>query len=167
LNLLTKKSSFINLPKFDGSSESSALLEGGRFVLNSIALSSRFKSKNLLCSFSFAFEGLAYAFKTQRNFRIHLVLAAIALTTASFLAFSILEWAILWGLIGVVLFAELMNTALELCVDLLTQGRYDERAKAIKDISAGAVLITALTAAICGVSIFIPHLVARFTPLWI
>jgi diacylglycerol kinase (ATP) len=129
-----------------------------RAYFKTLSIRKAFRSPNLIASLSFAFEGLAYAAQTQRNFRIHLVLGALALSMAFMFQVSLIEWAMLWGIIGIVLFAELINTALEIFVDLLTDGHYDERAKQIKDMAAGAVLITALSALACGVCIFIPHL---------
>ena len=122
--------------------------------------SNRFRASSVLNSMSFAFEGLVYAAKTQRNFRIHLCMALVAISMATVLHLAILEWALLWGAIGIVLFAELVNTSIELLVDLVTNGRYDLRAKAVKDVAAGAVLVTAMAATICGVCIFAPHLMA-------
>ena len=113
---------------------------------------------SFLDSVSFAWEGIMYAARTQRNFRIHLAFAAIAITTAMVLEISIMEWALLWGVIGMVMFAEMMNTVVELLVDMMTEGRFDLRAKAIKDMAAGAVFITALAALAIGMCIFTPHI---------
>ncbi len=137
--------------------ETTAVSRGGKLVSEIADLRKGFKAENFLSSLSFAWEGLIYATKTQRNFRIHLCMATVAVFLAISLQISIFEWALLWGVMGVVLFAELINTALELFVDLLTDGRYDIRAKAIKDMAAGAVFITAVSALACGVCIFIPH----------
>src|SRR5262249_49085713 len=98
--------------------------------------------------------------QTQRNFRIHLFICAFVAAAAFWLHVSPFEWALLLGMMGLVLFAELTNTAIELFVDMLTEGRFDTRAKAIKDMAAGAVLITALCAVGVGISVFIPHLQA-------
>jgi len=129
------------------------------FIFTTIQeLRAGFKSKSLLDSFNFAWQGLCYTAKTQRNFRIHLAISALTLVIGVYTHVSLLEWAILCGVIGVVLFAELINTAIELFVDMLTEGRYDERAKTIKDTAAAAVLLTALMASCVGAFIFIPHL---------
>lgn len=125
-----------------------------------------FQSKNVLYSFSYALEGLEYAFKTQRNFRIHLSIAAVAVVMATIFHLSLVEWAMIWGLIGLVLFAELTNTAIELVVDMMTQGRYDLRAKAIKDVAAGAVFVTALSAVACGVCLFVPRIALVLGLVW-
>lgn len=125
-----------------------------------------FQSKNVLYSFSYALEGLEYAFKTQRNFKIHLAIAAFALTLAAIFHITLIEWAMIWGLIGLVLFAELTNTAIELGVDMITEGRYDLRAKAIKDVAAGAVFVTALAAVACGVCLFVPRIAPILGMTW-
>lgn len=145
------------------SKESVALMQGGEPLLsNARDFGSRFKACNFLYSLSFAFEGLLYATRTQRNFRIHLLMAATALASAILFQVTLVEWAILWGIIGIVLFAELANTILEVFVDLITEGRYDYRAKVIKDMAAGAVLVASLSALAIGVCIFLPHLLRLF-----
>jgi diacylglycerol kinase len=131
---------------------------GGRLRSPLPEMEGRFRAKNLADSVSFAWEGILYAVRTQRNFRIHLLLATLALACAAGLQIAVLEWAMLWACIGLVLFAELSNSALELFVDILTQGHYDPRAKAIKDMAAGAVFVTALSALACGICIFVPYI---------
>ena len=116
------------------------------------------RTKHLLESFYFALQGLGYAFKTQRNFRIHIAIAIIALLLGVVLNISQPEWVAIIALIGLVLFAELINTAMELCVDWLSQGKYIKAVRHIKDIAAGAVFITAVSALICGLIIFFPRL---------
>lgn len=118
----------------------------------------RFKAENFLQSVRFALEGIAYNFKTQRNFRID-CLAGLAVCLLGF-AFQIsgIEWAALFLVMGVVFVAESMNTAIEYTVDLITQGEFDMRAKVIKDVSAGACLLAALTSVCVGCFIFIPRL---------
>jgi diacylglycerol kinase len=140
--------------------ENGAVQQGGRLLSSVRDLRAGFKAKNFLYSLSFAWEGLVYVTKTQRNFRAHLFMGSMALTLATVFHVTVVEWAILWGVIGIVLFAELMNTVIELFVDMVTQGRYDLRAKAIKDMAAGAVFVTAISALACGVCIFVPHIVA-------
>ncbi len=131
-------------------------------------LRSGFKAENIIASFIYAYQGLVYVAKTQRNFRIHLFIAAVAVGVASNLHLAPVEWAMLAGLIGLVLFAEILNTSIELFVDMLTAGHFDLRAKAIKDLAAGGVLIMALSAAICGVCIFTPHILQELhiNPFW-
>lgn len=112
---------------------------------------------SLFRSFGFAWEGIAYTFKTQRNFQIHVAIAAITVALGACLSLSLVEWALVSTLIGLVLFAELANTAIEVLVDHLTLGQYDPTAKIVKDVAAGAVLISALAATLAGMVIFTPH----------
>jgi diacylglycerol kinase len=105
--------------------------------------------------FGYAFKGISYAFTTQINFKFHLIVVAGVCILGYYTALNITEW--LWIAVSVVLviIMELINTAIELLVDLVSPG-YDARAGNIKDISAAAVLITAMLALIIGLAIFIP-----------
>ena len=112
--------------------------------------------------FGFAFKGLGHAVKTQLNFRVHLVLAVIAIALGWYLQLSSSEW--LWVIfsIGLVLLTELVNTAIELLVDLVSPG-FNETAGKVKDIAAAAVLVTAFTALAIGIIIFLPKLLQLFS----
>jgi diacylglycerol kinase len=107
--------------------------------------------------FVYAFEGIAYVVRTQRNARIHLLFAILVVLAALYFRVTALEWAILAITVSVVFSAEIFNTAVELQVDLATS-MTDPRAKAAKDAGAGAVLVTALGAVAVGVAIFGPRL---------
>lgn len=111
--------------------------------------------------FGFAFKGLLHACKTQLNFRVHLFCAAIAIALGFFLKISAAEW--LWVIlsIGMVLLTEIINTAIELLVDLVSPG-YNEKAGHVKDMCAAAVLVTAITALVIGIVIFLPKLIVLF-----
>ncbi len=150
-----------SVPKNDSAIQAAKLSFPKRtwFLKNTQDLRAGYQAENLFDSLSYAYHGLVYAFNTQRNFRIHLVIAVLTIGLSSFLPLSLLEWALVWGCIGLVLFAELLNTVVELLVDMFTQGRYDPRAKAIKDMAAGAVFITVMSALACGICIFVPHFV--------
>ncbi|MCX7669331.1 MAG: diacylglycerol kinase family protein [Anaerolineae bacterium] len=111
----------------------------------------------LLRSFSYAFAGLGYAIRTQRNLRIHLIIAVLVVVAAAILQVTAAEWAILLLTIGVVVSAELVNTVAELAVDLLTQ-EYHPMAKVAKDVGAAAVVTTAIAAVGVGVAVFGPRL---------
>jgi diacylglycerol kinase (ATP) len=126
---------------------------------NSVARQLAFKiAPNLLTSFRYAGAGVSYAFKTQRNFRIHLVIGAIALGLGAFLQVSAVEMAIIGITIAFVLALELLNTALESVVDLTVKQTYHELAKVAKDCAAGAVLIGALAALFVAGVILLPPL---------
>ncbi len=96
-----------------------------------------------------AIEGVLHAAKTQRHVRYHLYAAILILLTSFLLGISRAEFGVLVILTIVVLSVEMLNTAIEAITDILFKD-YDEKAKEIKDIAAGAVLVTALGAAVIG-----------------
>jgi diacylglycerol kinase len=110
--------------------------------------------------FQFAGEGLLYAFRTQRNFRVHLVTAIAVVALGAWVQLPRQSWAILALIIGLVLTAEMMNTAAEALVDL-TSPEYHPLAKLVKDLMAGAVLIVAMISVIVGLLILGPPLLLR------
>ncbi len=116
-------------------------------------------AENLLASFRYAGAGVGYALRTQRNFRIHLMVGTLALSLGFWLHLSAVEMAIIGLTSGVVLTMELLNTAIEAVVDLTVQQTYHELAKIAKDCAAGAVLISALGAVIVAGLLLLP-------PLW-
>jgi len=110
-------------------------------------------------SFHNALVGIKTAYKSQRNFRVHIFVAIFAIIFGIFLKVSIIEWLILILTILVVLVSEMFNTAIEFTVDLFS-GEYSKQAKRAKDVSAAGVLITAFFAIVIGVIIFLPKLLA-------
>jgi len=104
-------------------------------------------------SVRYAISGLVAALKQERNFRIHLLAAAVVLFLAAVLSVSTLEFAVLILVIAVTLSLELMNTAIERLVDLITIDKHP-LAKAAKDIAAGAVLIFCIASVVIGFFIF-------------
>ena len=107
------------------------------------------KSTRYTDSINFALEGILYAAKSQRHMRNHFLAALVILAAVLFLDVSSLEFILLVISVSFVLFAELMNTAVELCVDIVSPG-YHPLAKHAKDVAAGAVLIAAIGAAVMG-----------------
>ncbi len=108
-------------------------------------------------SVRFAWQGIVYAFENERNFRIDLVLLAGTALLAVLLRFDLDHWALLVLCWGLVLGAELMNSALEVMVDLV-QPDYHRLAAIAKDCAAGAVVLTAIVAALVGLLLFMPPL---------
>lgn len=108
----------------------------------------------------YAFDGVVYALRTQRNLRIELAFAVLALVLCAVLAVTRVELFIVLVLIGVVLSAEMLNTSLEAIVDLVSPERHS-LAKAAKDSAAGAVLILAATSVVVGAMMFWPRIVER------
>jgi diacylglycerol kinase (ATP) len=110
-----------------------------------------------LNSFGYALQGIASAFRSEENLRWHVLSAGGAVALGFFLGITRLEWALIIFAIGLVWMAELFNTALEVLVNLVSPGRHPLAGKA-KDISAGAVLVAACTAALIGALVFLPYL---------
>ncbi|MDJ0701766.1 MAG: diacylglycerol kinase family protein [Leptolyngbyaceae cyanobacterium MO_188.B28] len=115
-------------------------------------------ASNLLVSFKYAWAGVSYAFITQRNFRIHIGVATLALSLSFLLKLSLVKISIITLTIGAVLTMELLNTALESVVDLTVQQSYHELAKIAKDCAAAAVLISALVAVLIAGLLIVPPL---------
>lgn len=114
---------------------------------------------NLVTSFKYAWAGIAYAFQTQRNFRVHTGIGILAMTLCWILHVSTVEIAVICLTIGAVLVMEILNTALESLVDLTVGQTYHKLAKVAKDCAAGAVLMAAIIALLIAALIFVP-------PLW-
>jgi len=112
---------------------------------------------DLFASFGYAWQGILYTTRTQRNFRIHLWVAIFVWTMCWLLSLNYLETALLTTLVAFVLVLELINTALESVVDLTVQQTYHELAKITKDCAAAAVLIGAITSLAVAVLIALPH----------
>ncbi len=112
--------------------------------------------KAFLRSFRYAFAGIGYVLRTQRNARVHLTIIVLVIAAGFFFRVSAVEWAILALAMGMVFSAEMINTVAELAVDLLTQ-HYHPMAKVAKDVGAGAVLVAAIAAVAVGVAIFGPR----------
>jgi diacylglycerol kinase len=108
-------------------------------------------------SFKHAFHGLWVALKTQPNFQIHIITALVVLLASWKYHLTPQEWAIIVFTILWVLLTELINTAIESIVDLITI-EYSEKAKIAKDVAAGAVLLGAIGSIIIACIIFIPKL---------
>ena len=113
--------------------------------------------QKLIRSFGYAFKGIGYAAATQLNFRVHLVATLTAVCMGYALHISVNEWQWIMLCITLVLVTELLNTAIETLTDLVSPG-YHEKAGRVKDVAAGAVVITALFALLTGLIIFLPKL---------
>lgn len=113
--------------------------------------------KGVLRSFGYALEGLRYAWRVQRNFRLEAYLGLFALFLALWLGVN--PWPVLL-FAALVLALELMNTALEALTDLISPV-YHPLAKAAKDAAAAAVLLASLLALLAGLYLFLPPLLRR------
>lgn len=117
-------------------------------------------ASNLFISFKYAWCGISYAFQTQRNFRIHVVICVLTLVMSFFLHLKAVEIAVIGITSGLVLALELLNTAIESVVDLTVKQTYHELAKIAKDCAAGAVLVSALVAILVAGMLLCPPLLA-------
>lgn len=112
---------------------------------------------SLVAAFGYAFAGIWYLLRTQRNAQIHCLVGACALALAAVLRVERWEWLALVLTIAMVLAAEGVNTAVEAAVDVATSRRHP-LAKIAKDVAAGTVLLCAIASVVVGCIIFIPHL---------
>lgn len=115
------------------------------------------ENKKIINSFKYAIEGIIASFKSERNMKIHALATIIVIILGVILKINIVEWCFCIISIVLVISAELFNTAIENIVDMICQEK-NEKAKLIKDISAGAVLVLAIGAFIVGIIIFIPKI---------
>jgi diacylglycerol kinase (ATP) len=115
-------------------------------------------ASNLFVSFKYAWAGISYSFQTQRNFRIHVSVCAMAIALSVFLHLQAVEIAVIGITSGLVLALELLNTAIESLVDLTVKQTYHELAKIAKDCAAGAVLVSALVAVLVAGTLLLPPL---------
>ena len=118
--------------------------------------------KKRIKSFGFAFTGFYELVKSEPNARIHLAATICAALAGFLLRISNIEWCIVSMAIALVWAAEGFNTVIEKLVDHLFP-EYHDTARVAKDISAGAVLVCAIAALICGLIIFLPKLVLIFS----
>jgi len=108
-------------------------------------------------SFKHALNGLSKVFKGERNFRIHIIAVIIVSLAGALLSISTEEWLVIILIFIIVTVIEIINTAIEKLCDVVSP-QYNENIKLIKDISAGAVLLSAIGAVIVGVIIFLPKI---------
>jgi len=108
---------------------------------------------SLLDSFNYAFEGIIHVLRTQRNLRIHFAIAIVVIAAAAALGVERIELIALLIVIAFVLVAEMINSAIEGAIDVSTTS-FDPNAKLAKDIAAGAVLISSITAVAVGYLVF-------------
>jgi diacylglycerol kinase len=106
-------------------------------------------------SFSYAFNGLKILFREEHNSRIHFVAALTAIIFAIIFHLNTYEWVAIIFSIGLVITTEIINTAIENIADFISPDK-NQKIKIIKDLSAAAVLISAVTALSIGLIIFLP-----------
>lgn len=129
--------------------------------MNMISRDERKKEKGIrkfLRSFTYPIKGLKYAYRNEQNLAVDVAMALIVIIFGFLFRIEKYEWAILVLTIGLVIAFELINTAIEAVVDLVTE-EYHPLAKVAKDTSAAAVFIFAIVSVIIGFIIFLPKII--------
>ena len=109
--------------------------------------------RKFIDSMNYSLSGIIHAFKTEKNMRSHFVIAVIVITASILLHVTRFELIAIVISITLVMFAELVNTAVEAIVDLITE-EYHELARVAKNVAAGAVTLTAVNALVVGYLVF-------------
>jgi diacylglycerol kinase (ATP) len=112
---------------------------------------------NVFQKFGYALKGLLFAYKEEAHMRFHTLAAILTIAAGVYFPISSIEWILITLCIGLVLAVEMINSAIENLVDLAQPGHHPLAGK-VKDIAAGAVLVTSIMAAIIGTVIFWPHI---------
>ncbi len=117
----------------------------------------KFGFKRIISSIKNSFNGLKAAYKNEQSVYIHLVCTIILLLVSFLLKISTTEWLIIIAIIGLTLVVELLNTAIESTVDLVTKD-FHPLAKVAKDTASAAEFVLSITSAIIALVIFIPKI---------
>jgi diacylglycerol kinase (ATP) len=121
-----------------------------------------FTPLNLINSFRYAFNGIRILFTWERNARIHLVIFCCVVAAGFFFSLTALEWIVII-IIGNLVFAmEAINTSIEILSDAVSP-EINPQIKLVKDIAAGAVLLTAIAAIVVGFIVFLPKIMTLFS----
>ena len=117
----------------------------------------RKKGKKLIKSFIYAFTGIKSAFNAEQNMKIHFFIMILVIILGFLLKLTKWEWITCIILFGLVISAELMNTAIETLTDIAMPEK-NPKAKLTKDVAAGGVLVMAIISVIVGLMIFVPKI---------
>jgi len=117
--------------------------------------------KSLSRSFGYSLEGFLHALRQNRNLRIHLIVAMVVVILSIFFRINKYEMSILGVVILLVISSEMINTAIEEMVNLITQ-EHRKEARIAKDVAAGMVLVAAVGSVIIGSIIFTPYILKLF-----
>lgn len=117
--------------------------------------------KRFLSSFKYSLQGLKYAYKNEQSMLIHFIATLLIVILGFLLNISLTEWAIALIAIGVTLAAELINTAIEAAVDLITL-EIHPLAKVAKDCGSAATFVFSMLTAVIALIIFVPKVIHIF-----
>ncbi len=121
--------------------------------------------ESLAASFRYALEGIACVVREERNARIHLAAAAAVIALGLWLNLTTIEWALIVVAIALVLVGEMLNTVIEMVIDLVMPDEHP-LAKGAKDVAAGAILVVSFAAAIIGLLVLGPPLWRQLSAAW-
>lgn len=121
---------------------------------------SKFKAQGFGNTFKNARKGMRIVLKSEINIRVHFIAAIFVLLLGIILGFSPLKISVILLAIGLVVSAEMLNSAIEFALDAIFHNKYSKMVGMAKDISAGAVMFVTIIAIIIGALIFIPELLA-------
>ena len=125
----------------------------------------KFKSQGLGNTFRNAAQGLRLVLKSERNIRIHAIVAVIVLMLAQVLGFSTVKFCILLLTISSVMVTEMLNTGIEFALDSIFKNKYSRLVGMAKDISAGAVMLATVVSVIIGIILFGEALLVKSVPV--
>jgi len=114
--------------------------------------------KNMLNKCKYSLQGLAYCFKNESSFLFVAIVACLIIVLGIYFDISFLEWVISFGSLALIMIIELLNTAIEATVDMVTQ-EYNEYAKIAKDCGSAATGIMSILATIVNMIIFVPYFI--------
>lgn len=117
----------------------------------------KWKNKNFWEALKHSLSGMKYLLQTEKNLKIQLIIAMLVMIISFLLKLTAIQWLILCLTIGNVLFAEIINTAIEIVLDLYSE-KYNEKIKIAKDIASSAVLLTSIIAVIIAGILYIPKI---------
>lgn len=115
------------------------------------------KVRNIIDSFNYAVSGIITAIKTEKSMRLHYIIAVVVLLCSLFFDFNRTEFLLLLFAVSLVVITEMINTAIERTIDLITK-EFHPLARLVKDVAAGAVLIAAINSLIVGYLLFFERL---------
>lgn len=154
---MSNKDNLVNIPAEGGSGVRSEPLSIGESKVQSDAQTGMPARFSLASAFKCAWDGILYTVRTQRNMKIHLILAIVAIVLGFGFRIDKPSWLAVILCIGAVISAECVNTALESVVDLVSP-EYHELARRAKDCGAGAVLVFALVSLVVAAVVFGPRI---------
>lgn len=117
--------------------------------------------KRIIYTTKYAIDGLVYAYKNEESLLLHGILSIVAIVLGILLKISHIQWSIVLISLAVILAVELINTAMEACVDMVTL-EYNELARIAKDCCGAATFVMSMTAAVTMAVIFTPKVIALF-----